>query len=449
MLREGKSSQANSGRLTLLSAVAVGVVVLSLYASQPLIAPISASFGLNASEAGLVTTLTLLGYASGLFLLVPLTDRIENRALIVATLIADVASLVAIACAPTPALLLTASYAAGGAACAIQMLVPIAARLAPEDMRGRAVGQVMSGLMLGILLSRPTASWVAEFAGWRWYYGGVASIVAALTLVLALELPRHEPQTTTSYPRLIGSMLTILREESAVRRRAAYQALCMGAFGVFWTSVALRLAEPPFSLGQNGIGLFALAGAAGAVVAPVAGRAGDRGQTRGATRLAHLAVIVAMALAACGGHVLADGKADSPGVPLAIMVASAVLLDLGVIGDQALGRRAINLVRPEARGRVNGLFTGIFFLGAAAGSGVSGVAWASMGWPGICAVGAGFGCAALALAVTEPHAPGDDGAACGGPWTVGPPEAALAKSSPDALPTASPSTATRRRRSAR
>jgi predicted MFS family arabinose efflux permease len=409
--KSSKSLQMESRSLTQLFALAVGVVVLSLYASQALIVPMGASFGLDANASGLVTTLTLLGYAIGLFLLVPLTDLIENRALIVATLLVDTASLAAIACAPTPVLLLMACSVAGMAASAIQMLVPIAARLAPETRRGRVVGQVMSGLMVGILLSRPIASWVAEFAGWRWYYGGVASVVAGLTLILAFVLPRHEPQTTTRYTRLIGSMLMILREEPVVRRRAAYQASCMGAFGVFWTSVALRLAEPPFSFSQSGIGLFALAGAAGAIVAPIAGRAGDRGWTRGATRLAHLAVIGAMALAACGGSVLVRGTAGTPGIPLAVMVVSAILLDLGVIGDQTLGRRAVNLVRPEARGRVNGLFTGIFFLGAAAGSGASGVAWASMGWPGICAAGMAFGCGALALALTEPRAPGGRGTA--------------------------------------
>ncbi|MGY2048477.1 MFS transporter [Methylobacterium sp. JK268] len=399
-------------RLTPLFALAVGVVVLSLYASQPLIGPIGASFGLEAGEAGLVTTLTLLGYAGGLFLIVPLTDLVENRTVIVATLLVDVAALAAVAGAPTPPLFLLACFVAGGATSAIQMLVPIAARLAPEARRGRVVGQVMSGLMLGILLSRPAASLVAGIADWRWYYAGLSVLVAGLTLVLARVLPRHQPRNAARYPALIGSMLTLLREEPVLRRRAASQALCMGAFGVFWTSVALRLAEPPFSLGQGGIGLFALAGAAGAVIAPIAGRAGDRGRSRVATRLAHLAVIAAMALAALGGHLLAGGPDTASWPGLTVLVAGAVLLDLGVIGDQTLGRRAITLLRPEAGGRVNGLFTGLFFLGAAAGSGLSGIAWTGAGWPGVCAAGTAFGAAALALSLTEPRprTPGGRGA---------------------------------------
>ncbi|MCK1323567.1 MFS transporter [Bradyrhizobium sp. 156] len=388
--------------LTLLFATAVGVVVLSLYSSQPLVALIGPSLGLNMSEAPLMTTLTLLGYASGLFLLVPLTDLVENRTVIVTTLAIDVLSLAAVACAPTASLFLVACFLTGVTTSAIQMLVPVAAQLSPEAQRGRTIGNVMSGLMLGILLSRPAASLVAEFAGWRWFYGVLAALVATLTLVLMFVVPRRYPQASSSYPRLLGSMWTILSEERLLQRRALYQALCMGAFGVFWTSVALRLAAPPFSLDQAGIAFFALAGAAGAVVAPIAGRAGDRGLTRGATLLAHLAVIGAMALALAGGSVLVRATSfASSNAALAILVAAAVILDLGVIGDQTLGRRAINLLRPEARGRVNGLFTGLFFLGAAAGSGASGVAWVYLGWSGVCAVGAAFGCLALIVSATE------------------------------------------------
>lgn len=388
--------------LTLLFAVSVAIVVLGLFASQPLIGLIGPAFGFGASEAGFVTTLTLLGYASGLFLLVPLADIVENRRLIVATLAVEAIALAAVACAPTPALFLAACYVCGVAASAIQMLVPAAAQLSSPTHRGRVVGNVMSGLMIGILVSRPAASLVAEVAGWRWFYGGLAVLVAGLASMLVFVVPRRQPVGGESYVRLIGSLWTILRQEPVLRRRAAYHALCMVAFGVFWTSVALRLAQAPFGLSQTGIALFALAGAAGAVVAPLAGRAGDRGRTRGATLLAHLAVIGAMVLAEIGGDILARGA--SPGAchgALATLAAAAILLDLGVVGDQTLGRRAINLLRPEARGRVNGLFTGLFFIGTSMGAGLSGFAWVHAGWPGICTVGAAFGAAALITFLTE------------------------------------------------
>lgn len=397
----GQPAELSTG-LVLLFAIAVGTVVLSLFSSQPLIRLIGLSFGFGESQAGLVTTLTLLGYASGLFLLVPLTDLVENRMVIIATLSVDVVALVAVACASTPALFLAACFLQGIATSAIQMLVPVAAQLSSEARRGRVVGNVMSGLMLGILFSRPAASIVAEFADWRWFYGALAIVILVLTIVLSLVIPKRHPRASIGYVSLIGSLWTLLREERVLRRRAAYQTLCMGAFGVFWTSIALRLFHAPFDLTQTGMALFAFAGAAGAIIAPLAGRAGDRGWTRRATLLAHLAVIGAMGLAEIGGDVMVRGlSATSPRAALAVLVAAAILLDLGVIGDQTLGRRAINLLRPEARGRLNGLFTGIFFLGASAGSGLSGVAWVYGGWSGVCAVGAVFGIAVLLASLSE------------------------------------------------
>eukprot|EP01037_Dinobryon_pediforme_P018935 gene18935-19272_t len=388
--------------LTVLFAISVGVTVLSLYASQPLVGLIQADFGLSTSEATLVTTFTLLGYACGLLLLVPLTDLVENRSLIVTTLAVDAMALASVAYAPNVPLFFIACFVSGVTASAIQMLVPVAAQMSAETQRGRVVGNVMSGLMLGILLSRPIASLVAEIAGWRSFYITLACLIAMLAVLLARVLPQRRPSASRGYGTLIVSMLTILREEPVLRRRATYQAFCMGAFGVFWTSVALRLSQPPFSLNQSGIALFALAGAAGAIIAPIAGRVGDRGWTRGGTLVAHASVILAMALAALGGDAMFR---IMPGVSanaaVVLLGGAAVLLDLGVIGDQTLGRRAINLLRPEARGRINGLFTGLFFFGAAAGSGLSGIAWAYAGWLGVCLVGTAFGIAALAASTAE------------------------------------------------
>ena len=230
---------AISGKLIILFAASVGIIVLILYSSQPLIGVISSSFGLSTDEAGIISMLTLLGYASGLFMLVPLTDLLETRAVIVSTLIINIISLVAIAIAPTLPLFFLACYASGVSTSAIQMLVPVAAQLSPEAKRGQVVGNVMSGVMLGILLSRPVASFVAELAGWRWFYCGLAVLIAALTLMISFVLPTCRPQASIGYMQLIRSMLFILKEETVLQRRAIYQGLCMGAFGVYWTAVAL------------------------------------------------------------------------------------------------------------------------------------------------------------------------------------------------------------------
>lgn len=385
--------------LTLLFASAVGIVVLSLYASQTLISAIGPSLGLRAGTSGLVTTLTLLGYAAGLFFLVPLTDMVENRALISGTLAVDVLALAAVAVTTNAPLFLLACFVSGVAASAIQMLVPVAAALSPEAQRGRVVGNVMSGLMLGILLSRPIASLTAEMVGWRWFYGGLSVVVAALAAVLARRIPTRGQAGAgaLAYPRLILSMWTLLWQEPIVRRRAMSQALCMAAFSMFWTAVALRLSQAPFGLGNTGIALFALTSAGGAIVAPIAGRAGDRGWTRRTTLLAHATVIAALALAA----VAAEGQWRWPAASLVALGLAGLLLDMGVIADQTLGRRAVNLLRPEARGRLNGLFTGLFFLGAAGGAALSGFAWVHGGWLAVCIGGAAFAALAGALTATS------------------------------------------------
>jgi predicted MFS family arabinose efflux permease len=216
--------------------------------------------------------------------------------------------------------------------------------------------------------------------------------MAALAAVLAVLLPRRQPAAQTGYPALIVSLWHLLRTEPALRRRALTASLGLAAFSLFWTAVAFRLSQPPFDLSQNAIALFAFTGIGGAIATPLAGRAGDRGWTRSATIACHLILTGALALAAWAGLM-------TPGMPLLsliLMGMSAVLLDAGVIGDQTLGRRAINLLQPEARGRLNGLFTGFFFVGGAAGSAIAGIAWAQGGWPAICGVGAAFGLAALA-----------------------------------------------------
>jgi predicted MFS family arabinose efflux permease len=282
------------------------------------------------------------------------------------------------------------------------MLVPTAAFLSPEHARGRVVGNIMSGIMLGLLIGRPLASVATEFYGWRAYYGLSAALVALTTIALARVLPVRQPQVRQRYGTLLLSLLLLLRDEPVLRRRAAYQALLMGSFSMFWTTIALRLGAPPYNLGHNGIALFAFAGAAGAVTAPIAGRAGDRGLARRVTFIGHGIVIFSMLLSgAVAGGSWSFGFELAPQLSLALLVVTALLLDGGAIADQAVGRRAINLLRPEARGRINGLFTGIFFLGGSAGALCAGPAWAWGEWPAVCWGGLGFALAAALMHLME------------------------------------------------
>jgi predicted MFS family arabinose efflux permease len=327
---------------------------------------------------------------------------VENRRLTLGTLSLCVAALAASAFAPNAVVFLVLCFAVGTTSTAVQMLVPTAAFLTPEAARGRVVGNIMSGIMLGLLLARPIAAVVTEFFGWRAYFALSALLVAGIALALARVLPERRPAAGPRYGALIFSLYELVRDEPVLRRRALYQALLMGNFSVFWTAIALRLGAAPFNLGHNGIALFSLAGAAGAVVAPMAGRAGDRGHTNLVTFLGHFTVIAAMVLAGiAGGASWAFGIELPPALSLGLLVATALLLDAGSIADQALGRRAINLLRPEARGRVNGLFTGIFFLGASAGAVCAGPAWAWGGWTAVCWVGLAFAAAAFLLHLME------------------------------------------------
>ena len=398
----GATAPVMTARLERLFAAAAGVIVLPLYAPQPLINLIGPSLGFSLRTASLVAMTPMLGYAAGLVLLVPLIDVLENRRVILLTLLADVVALASAAAAPSPALFLLAAFAAGCATSAIQMIVPVAASLVGQAHRGRVIGNVMSGLMIGILLSRPLASLATAAFGWRGAYALNAIAVAGVALALQWVLPQRQPAGRVAYAALIASLGMLLGEQRVLRRRALYQALCMGAFGIFWTAVALRLAAPPFGLDPVGIALFALSGIGGAVIAPIAGWAGDRGWTTPATRLAHAAVIAALLLAGvAGAGWFGFDPAARPALSLGLLAATALMLDLGVIGDQTLGRRTVNLACPQARGRLNGLYTGLFFVGGGVGSAVAGVAWVAAGWTLVCMVGLGFVTLALALASIE------------------------------------------------
>jgi predicted MFS family arabinose efflux permease len=387
-----------TGPVTLLLAAAVGIIVTNLFAPQTLVGLIGPSLGFTAAARGLVAMATLLGYAAGLFLLVPLADLFENRKLVVRMLGCAVAAAGLATLAPSGAVLLVLLFILGASCSAIQVLVPVAASMAAPERRGQAIGDVMGGLMVGILLSRPIASLVADAFGWRAFYLISAAAMALLTVLLALRLPRRQPVPRTSYPALIASLWHLLRSEPVLRQRALTASLAMAAFSIFWTSVALRLVLPPYGLNQRSIALFALSGAAGAVVTPMAGRAGDRGWTRPVTVGSHLLLVAALALAAWTGSL----QSPPSWIALVLMSASAILLDVGVIGDQTLGRRAINLLRPDARGRLNGLFVGLFFLGGALGSALASVTWSAGGWPVTCAAGAAFGIAALVVDAIAP-----------------------------------------------
>lgn len=378
--------------LIVLMAVACGLISANIYYAQPLVGWIAPAVGLSEHAASLIVTVTQVGYCAGLILLVPLADLVENRRLIVVTLAADVGALVLAAVAPGAALFLLAALGIGLASVVLQMLVPMAAHLSPEKSRGRVVGQVMSGLLAGIMLARPVASLVADAWGWRAVFGLSAGVMVVLGAVLYGLLPPRRPTQPPRYPELMRSLWTLLRDTPVLRRRAAYQAAMFAAFSLYWTAVPLLLVGAPFNLTQQGIAWFALAGAAGVLAAPVSGRLADAGHTRVGTFVA-----LVMVLAAFGIGALGAGTHGS----LAALVIAGIVLDLGVQANLVFGQRAIYSLGAHIRGRLNALFMATFFLGGAVGSALASAVLASGGWWGVTLLGASFPLLALVFFATE------------------------------------------------
>ena len=372
--------------LTILFAVACGLCVANIYFAQPLIGPIADTLRLHAGLAGLIMTLTQLGYGAGLLLLVPLADVVENRRLVVTAMGGLVLGLAGVALSGSAATFLAASFVVGICAVAAQVLVPFASHLAPEATRGKVVGNIMAGLITGIMLARPFSSLVAAAFGWRAVFAISAVLMAALIAVLWRALPKRHPHGSIGYARTMASLPGIVMRTPLLRRRGFYQGMLFAAFQAFWTAVPLLLMHE-FGLGQGGIALFALAGAAGALTAPWAGRLADRGLSRPATGIALGVGVASFAVGAVSVHFHS----------LAGLVVSALLIDGAVQMCQVLSLRSLYMLAPELRGRLNGLFMTFIFLCAALASGIAAAAYAFHGWTGVCLLGGVF--AGLAFVV--------------------------------------------------
>ncbi len=282
--------------ITLFLATACGLIVANIYYSQPLAGPIREALGLTPAAAGVIVTMTQVGYGLGLLLIVPLGDLFENRRLVLGVVGLAILALLGAAFAPGATVFLAASFLIGVGSVAVQILVPYASHLVPEAVRGRMVGNVMSGLMLGIMLARPVASLIAHVSSWRVVFVFSAGVMVVLCVAMARVLPARVPLSRLHYGELLASMGRLAATVPLLRRRALYHACLFGAFSLFWTVTPLLLAGPAYGLSQAGIALFALAGVAGAISAPLAGRAADRGWTRPATGLAMLLAAAAFVM---------------------------------------------------------------------------------------------------------------------------------------------------------
>lgn len=372
--------------LILLMAFACGAMVANLYYAQTLIDEIGPEIGLSKSLAGLIVTLTQLGYGLGLFLLVPLGDLFENRRLALLMTGGTFLGTLGIAFSEGPATFLAASLVTGVCATGAQILLPLASHLSAPGRQGRIIGQIMSGLLAGIMLARPLASFMTENFGWRSVYFLSAGLMALIGGALALTLPRRAPPAQKGYGAILRSMVLLPQEHRQLRLRAFYQAAMYTAFNLFWTAAPLVLLRR-FHFSQNGVALFALAGAGGALAAPLAGTLADRGMTRLTTLVAQ-ALLVFCFLAAAA--VVGWGS-------IAGFVGTALLLDAAIQLNQITSQKIIFELSDDARSRINSIYLTTMFVVGASGSLIGSASFEAGGWLLTTGIGAAIG--ALSLGV--------------------------------------------------
>jgi len=379
--------------LTILLAAACGMIAANLFYAQPLIGMISTSLGMSPQIAGLIVTVTQLGFAAGLIFLVPLADLVENRNLTVGMLALMVLALVAASVTTMAKGFLAAMFFIGMGTVAAQILIPYASLMAPDAVRGRTVGNVMSGLMLGIMLSRPLSSLLASTGSWHAVFAVSAIAMSILAIALRFVLPVRKPHGKITYFGLLASMWTLMRSTPILQRRAIYQSFQFAAFTLFWTVTPLVLTGPQFHLSQVGVALFALAGVAGAIAAPIAGRMADRGLSKPATAMGMLAVGVAFLIT----HIAPAGST----LALGLLVVAAITLDFGITTTLVTGQRAIFTLGAEIRGRVNALYMTTWYLAGAIASATGAWAYSQGGWDLTSWIGFSLPIGALACFATE------------------------------------------------
>ncbi|GAA3929336.1 MFS transporter [Streptomyces gulbargensis] len=385
-------------RLTLLLALTCAFAVGNLYFPQALTPLVAADLGVAADTASATVTATQAGYTAGMFLLVPLGDRLAYRPFLVVLLVLTGGGLLAAGCAPTLPLLVAASALVGFTTVAAQVIGPMAAGLVPADRRGAVLGTLLSGSIGGMLLARAFGGTLGEAAGWRAPYLVAAALVLALALVLARALRTTAPAppgaADRSYPSLLAEAPRLLRAEPDLRRSALQQAAVFGGFSAIWTCLALLLTGPAYGLGAPAVGLLALVGGATMLCTPFAGRLVDRHGPDPVNRVCALGVLLAAAVLAAG--VLGG----TPG--LIALFAGTLMLDIALQAGSVANQARVYALRDDARSRLNTAYMSCAYLGGTLGSWLGTRAYALTGWWGVCALVALL--ALLPLALTRGRA---------------------------------------------
>lgn len=383
--KAAKDSPSLAHRLVLLMSVCTGMSAASLYYAQPLLDSIRHSLHIGTGTAGFIVSITQIGYISGLVLLVPLGDMFVRRLLLPLMVVGLALFLLLVSAAPSAGLLLAGSLIVGALSVAAQITVALAASMAADEDRGRIVGTVMSGLLLGILLARTASGYLAELGGWRTPFRVAAAVMAVLALVLWRSLPGEDKRPPVNYLKVLASVPVLLKEEPIILLRSVYGAAAFGAFNALWTPLAFLLSGAPYHYATSTIGLFGLLGVAGALAASFAGRFADRGHAALMTAVTATLMLLSWLPIALGRH------------SLGALVGGIVVLDFAVQGLHITNQSIIYGLRPEARSRVTSAYMSCYFIGGVIGSVSVAAAYSGGGWGASSAVGAAFGVVALGL----------------------------------------------------
>jgi predicted MFS family arabinose efflux permease len=357
-----------------LMAITSGATAANLYYNQPLLAAIARSLHASVQDTGLIPTLSQVGYALGNLFIVPLGDLLERRRLMVTLLIGTALALAAAAVAPTIAWLVAASLIIGITTIVPQITVPFAALLAPPPMRGKVVGTVVSGLLIGILLARTVSGLVGAEMGWRAMYWIASGLMLSLAIVLFRVLPKSAPAVVLTYPQLMRSMLELMREP-ILQEASITGAMSFGAYSVFWSTLVFHLEQPPYQYSSSIVGLFGLIGIVGAIAAPIAGRLSDQKSPRLTVTLGLITTVFSFLVLWLLGYRLWG------------LIVGVSLLDLGVQVIMVSNQALIYKLPTEMHSRLNSLFTTFYFLGGAIGSYLGALSWNLWQWNGVCATG--------------------------------------------------------------
>lgn len=376
MYNDNRKEKPQLTRLHLwVMTIATGMVVANIYYNQPLLADISKDFKVSEAQGGMLAMLTQSGYAAGMLFTVPLGDMLERKKLIMFEFLMTIVALLIAAFSPAIHILMLASFLIGAFSVIPQLIVPMAAHLSPAGQRGKTIGFVMSGLLIGILLSRTVSGYVGAHLGWRAMFFIAAALMVILWIALYFLLPQVHPDYLGSYKELMKSVIDLVKEEPQLRISAIRGALCYACFSGFWTTLVFLLKEPQYHAGSEAAGAFGLVGAFGALAASQMGRLSDKGNSYKLTAISIVLVVIS--------YIVFGFSANS----MILLVAGVILMDMGVQATHISNQAVIFSLRPEARNRLNTVYMVTYFVGGAAGTFFASQAWHLYKWKGVVLMG--------------------------------------------------------------